>query len=619
MSEKSKNVKCAFQLARMKSMGVTQLELDQAYAKYEPKYHCKKEDYFALVYLSKELKKDPDEIAFQVAFCNNDYGIDAFRIDRELHNLYLYQFKWSKNHDLFKSSFERLISDGMERIFGDPLQDEKQNQLLLQLKDALRENKAIIDRVFVHFIFNGDPEDAERSAVLDNLREELENKKYLIDQYFDNRKVDLTFEFKSNETKKLASATHVTRTYQYNINYSNFVPHVSPSGEKLFIGFMRLMDLYGMYRDMGIRFFERNIRAGLSADNPPNRAIRDALKRIVFDKQMSPELFAFHHNGVTLAAEMFDTTKSPPLIVEPRLLNGAQTVTSLAKFIELNEGNPSLKANQTILESIPVLAKIVCTPSKDSAARAFITNVTISNNKQNPVEPWNLRANDDVQCSFQDKFSSDLRIYYERQENAFQALRDSELEEIGVDPEQGKAIKMKPLAQTFLAVQGEIDKMSRLNEVFEPESTYTNTFRKSYLECDTRKIVLAYKIQYRLNWIIEEMVKRGPNKYFFIYHARNLVWALLIQAILNDENLSQLCEDYGTTLSMDTNYSGYLQELATKIVRPIINSAVESSKRYVEMLEGDDPKYNFLHTKEIYQRCKDLAGKRPYGWSKKSF
>src|SRR5207302_4052072 len=96
----------------------------------------------------------------------------------------------------------RLIDAGMERIFGARSQDQAQNQLLLQLKSCLVENEAVIDRVFIHFIFRGDPEEAERSQVLDKLREDLENKKYLIDQRF-GRPVTMVIEFRSNRTHKV--------------------------------------------------------------------------------------------------------------------------------------------------------------------------------------------------------------------------------------------------------------------------------------------------------------------------------------------------------------------------------------------------------------------------------
>jgi hypothetical protein len=66
--------------------------------------------------------------------------------------------------------------------------------------------------------------------------------------------------------------------------------------------------------------------------------------------------------------------------------------------------------------------------------------VTVNNNRQNPVEPWNLRANDLIQLELQDKFRADLQMYYERQENAFDQLSADDLSEYGIteDSRQSK-------------------------------------------------------------------------------------------------------------------------------------------------------------------------------------
>src|SRR5437868_8363270 len=160
---------------------ITQKQTEQAYTDYNQTYGGLKEDYFALLYLMGKFKITREEAASQVAFGNNDYGFDAFHFDREARNLYLYQFKWSQHCNLFKQSFTRLISAGMDAVFGTP-RDPKENPVLQQLRSVIYENKALIERVFVHFVFNGETADAEKAAVLNALREDLENKKYLVHQ-----------------------------------------------------------------------------------------------------------------------------------------------------------------------------------------------------------------------------------------------------------------------------------------------------------------------------------------------------------------------------------------------------------------------------------------------------
>ncbi len=86
--------------------------------------------------------------------------------------------------------------------------------------------------------------------------------------------------------------------------------------------------------------------------------------------------------------------------------------------------------------------------------------MAINNNRQNPVEPWNLHANDMIQLELQDKLREDVGLYYERQEKAFSNLRLEDLEEMEI--KEGKAVELLKLAQTFLASDGELDRMTHL-------------------------------------------------------------------------------------------------------------------------------------------------------------
>ena len=72
----------------------------------------------------------------------------------------------------------------MEQIFVSPNKDDKKNQILLQLRGSLMDNRALIDQIWFRFVFTGDPEEAERSKVLEKLREDLENKRYLLENVF---------------------------------------------------------------------------------------------------------------------------------------------------------------------------------------------------------------------------------------------------------------------------------------------------------------------------------------------------------------------------------------------------------------------------------------------------
>ena len=590
-------------------MQVTQKEINSAYNKYVTRLGGVKEDYFGLLYMAKEYQKSVEDIYTNVTFGGFDFGIDGYYIDSHKRNLYLYQFKWTKSHSLFENSFKRLITEGIDQVFGNPKQQPRKNSLIAQLKSDLLENQSLIDKVFIRFIFNGEVETAENSRYLDSLREDLEGKKYVIDEYFQNKSVNLIFQYLSNTSRRKTAPTHSKTTHRYELEFSDKISTEISSGETLTIGFFRLAEIYHIYKHMQSRLFERNIRFGLSPELAPNRSLRRSLKSILEGKD-SPESFVFNHNGLTLSAESVDF---PPekigqmVITEPRILNGAQTITSVNKFFEDNANHPNLKHADNPIEKVKVLAKVITNSSKE-----FIVNVTICNNKQNPVRPWNLRATDDFQLKFQDKFVVDLGVYYETAEKAFENLTDEQLEEIGVDLEHSKAIEMRKMALALLALQGEVGEMSDLGKIFEDERLYRRTFKDGYLQSDPRKILLCYKIQMRSRVIVLEILSKGSQKYEFLRSAKNLIWALLIQGVLNDPDLEELAENYGMSLIDHLNYTDYLKKMASRRVRPIIAELMRM-KEYQAFIGQE--KYAFTRRKTTYDVCMQIA-KKKFRWQK---
>jgi hypothetical protein len=369
------------------------------------------------------------------------------------------------------------------------------------------------------------------------------------------------------------------------------------------IGFARLVDLHQMYLDMRHRFFERNIRSGLSDEAAPNRAIKRTLADIVLDGGEHPSVFAFNHNGVTINAQRFEKIDGSWRITEPRLLNGAQTVTTFARFLELNKGNQQLVNRQNVLDDLWVPCRIIT-----HAKPEFVTAVTINNNRQNPVMPWNLRANDLIQYQLADKFRDDLGIFYERQENMFAALTDSDLEELDIT--HHKAIEMIRLAKTLLAIDGYVDRVSNMREAFENDTVYDQIFNEKRLKADTRKILLCYKIQFRINKLVQAIQETGATKYAFLNRARNLLWALLCQGILNDKLCEQHCEEFGQSLVVEANYTSWLKQLATTRARLIVGDVIKIDP-YCEHVREEN--YGFLRTQVVFRKCMEVAHAR-WGW-----
>ena len=576
--------------------------IDQAFSDLKDTCGGVRDDYFGLLYLEREHKIPRDASVNQVAFGGNDYGLDGFHFDEQRRNLYLYQFKNSPSHQQFKDSLHRLIDAGIDRIFVTAHHDDTKNQILLQLQSCMIDNRMLIEQVCFRFVFTGDAEEAGRSQVLDKLREDLENKKYLVDRFFNQRNVGFVVEFRS-ATGRVGDTSDHRETHCFDLAAAGLMSREGPQGQLMHIGFIKLADLHRMHLKMGPRFFERNIRYGLGDTEAVNRAISRALKAIVIDFSENPGLFAFNHNGIALFAEGIEELNGCIRLISPRLLNGAQTVTTTTQFFEKFRDHPKLQEGLQAFESIQVLCKIIT-----EANQGFVTSVTINNNRQNPVEPWNLHANDLIQLELQDKFREELKIFYERQERSFEHLSLEDLEEQGIT--EARAIQMVKLAQTFLMTDGTLDRVNRMRQVFEDERLYGQVFSGNRLRVDARHIVLCYKVQFRLRKLTQVIEDRGAKKYAFVGRARYLLWALLCQGLLNDPNLEELAEQYGTSMSLPANLTAHLTWLSTARVRLLLSDLI-SDPEYVD--RAREQNLGFLRTNRAFDKCMEL-GHRKWRW-----
>lgn len=582
---------------------IDQQRLEGLYGELGSKYGGRREDYFALLYLTRKFKVEPDAVGHQVAFGGNDYGIDAYYADRDARNLYLYQFKWTEAHGQFKSSMERLAKDGLSRVFGAQDQDPGQNEVIGYLKKDLKELKAVIDRVYVHFVFKGDVDAAEKSEGLAHRREDIENKTHIIRSFFE-RDVELQVDFISD--KPGHKGPPVAQSHFVHLREAGTATH---EGRTMHVGFVPLMDLFAIYKALGQQFFDRNIRAALSPDNAPNRKIREALDRIVLKELEEPSVFVFRHNGVTLAAERVAISDGQTTLHVPRLLNGAQTVSCVARFLETHAENPLLKKNRDRLNAINVLTKII----EDDPTGEFVTQVTISNNQQNPVPPWALRAMDQKQVDLADKFREELGIFYSRQEGAFENLSDEEREELEIV--DSRDLRIRPLAQTFLALQGDVYNMGHLPEVFESQKLYESTFKSTYLHANARAIVLAYKVGLMIGKATSRLREEFAQKHqAAVPKSRNLVWALLIQALLNDKKYSVHLENFGDSLSKEASLGELIRQLAGSRVAPILRTLL-NSPMYANKVALE--RYDFLRSTEVFKKAMGIADDK-FGWVKKS-
>ena len=104
---------------------------------------------------------------------------------------------------------------------------------------------------------------------------------------------------------------------------------------------------------------------------------------------------------------------------------------------------------------------------------------------------------------------------------------------------------------------------------------------------------------------------KGPAKYWYLKKARNLLWALLCQAILNDEKLEELSGNFGTDMVMSNGFTDYLADVSSRRCRPLIASLEEKNSEKIEA--GD---VTFLNKDNAFGFCMGEATEK-WGWRKK--
>jgi hypothetical protein len=581
-------------------MVITENQVAQVANELKPLRGGVDNDYFGLLFLEKEFKLSRDDASEQIAYGGNDFGIDGYHVDRQAKNLHLLQFKFSKSADQFIGSMQRLITAGLARVF-DAKSQQAENPIIREIKSKLYELRNVIDTVYLEFIFTGDPDKAQENEALQKLREDLQSRSYLTQAYF-GRAVPIIVRFRS--TLKRGHEELYT-PLSFPLGMSGDLSSAGPDGQMMHVGFVKLRELHTMFVAMKERFLDRNIRSLLSGRKPGdetavNRRLIKAFEEIVISRKTAPAVFAFNHNGVTLFAELFEGAEGDYRITEPRLLNGAQTIGSFDAFVKSHRDNAVLAQSTDRLDAIKVMCKVITRSDQD-----FITTVTICNNRQNPVEPWNLRANDMIQLQLANRFREEVGLFYERQENAFEHFSDEELQEKGL--KTGDAVELVRLAQTFLVTDGNIDKLSRMTEVFENDKSYEQVFSPSRLTADFRAICLCYKLQFKLRLLVQSIVDRGQNKYAFLPRARPLLWALMCQAMLNHSEFDHYADRYGNDLRHPHQLIEWWYELAANSCRLIIRDLVNLPENQDRVRDGN---FSFLKTNATFERAMEIGRKR---------
>jgi len=117
----------------------------------------------------------------------------------------------------------------------------------------------------------------------------------------------------------------------------------------------------------------------------------------------------------------------------------------------------------------------------------------------------------------------------------------------------------------------------------------------------------------RLRKIAAEILQKGENKYAFIHRSRYLLWALICQGLLNQDDLETLADQHGKSMAIAAEFTELLGRIATTRVRLLLSALMDDREYRDKVAEGN---LSFLRTDRAFERCMEIAHSR-WKWDHK--
>jgi hypothetical protein len=241
-----------------------------------------------------------------------------------------------------------------------------------------------------------------------------------------------------------------------------------------------------LFRRRGNLVFEKNVRLYLSTKEAKARLehpMEETLEQICAGS-IDPNIFPFYHVGVTLSATASTKNDGTLLLDSPYIINGCQTVNIASRYLAKLE---KAKAADKIarFKNIQVVAKVV-----RRASASQLREIANCNNRQNPIEAWQLFSNDPVHGAIEGSLR-DVGVFYERQKGRF-AAEIIRLKAIQTYFNTNRTcVAVVGLAQVVCLCRREMQWAAKPSEIFVNKERHDSVFTKD-LEERPHDIVWAF-------------------------------------------------------------------------------------------------------------------------------
>lgn len=329
---------------------------------------------FSAFVIHKAFDVDPITACETVVDDYNDNGIDAIYYHETEKTLYLVQSKL-KATEQFQLAEAQAFLSGAELIFNKEFSQFNQN--VINIQDSIESALDECDQIKLFIAYSGDDISIQASN-------EIERKvQSLIDDGEEQLQLNPQL-FAPEDIEQALRDENAATNINEKIAVYKFRTVSSP--RYTVFGLVKVQDLIKLHKQHGRSLYEKNIRYFIGAGRRGvNSAINDTLLN-------APENFLHLNNGITLVgnhvkakSNVRGTNQTKNFeILGLSVVNGAQSISSAAKFLEQNP-DVDISAAQVMVTVI------------NTGNDSFHKQVTKARNLQNPVDLSNFAALDENQ------------------------------------------------------------------------------------------------------------------------------------------------------------------------------------------------------------------------------